>query len=54
MIFDLKTAFEKPVNLNFKLPPEWWKADEYDDPVLGLDTDLDVSLHIKRAGERYV
>ncbi len=54
MIFDLKTAFEKPVNLKFKLSPDWWKPDEYDDSVLGLDTDMEVSMHIRRAGERYV
>ncbi len=54
MIFDLKSAFEKPVNIDFTLPPSWWKADEYDNPILGLDSGIDVHLHIRRAGERYV
>ena len=54
MIFDLKTAFEKPVDLDFRLSPEWWRGDEYDDPILGLHRSLDVHMHIQRAGDRYV
>ena len=54
MIFDLKTAYEKPVELNLTLSPEWWKADGYDDAILGLDRALYVHIYIKRAGKRYV
>lgn len=54
MIFDLKSAFEKPVELNLTFPPEWWKGDKYDDPILGLDSPLYAHIYIKRAGERYV
>jgi len=54
MIFDLKNASEKPVELNLTFPPEWWEADEYNDPILELDSPLDAYIYIKRAGERYV
>ncbi len=54
MIFDLKTASEKPVTLDFTLSPEWWKGDEYDNPILGFDREMQVHLFIKRTGQRYV
>lgn len=54
MIFDLRTAFEQPVDLDFTLSPEWWKADEYDSPIIGLDRAVHVHMHIKRLGERYL
>jgi uncharacterized protein len=54
MIFDLKTAFEKPVKLDLTLSPEWWRRDKYDDPILGLDSPLSAHINIKRAGERYI
>jgi len=54
MIFDLKSAFEKPVNIDYTLPPSWWKGDEYDSPILGLDKEIAVHFHIRRTGQRYV
>ncbi len=54
MIFDLKTAFEKPVKLNLTFSQDWWEKDKYYDSILGLDSPLYVRMYIKRTGERYL
>ncbi len=54
MIFNLENVHEKPVDLEYTLPKEWLKRDEYDDSILGLGSPISVRFHIKRIGERYV
>ncbi len=54
MIIDLKTVLLAPRRFEFTLQPEWWKGDQENDQIMGLDGPLKVEINIAKAGSKYV
>ncbi|OQX63959.1 MAG: hypothetical protein DRH37_00985 [Deltaproteobacteria bacterium] len=54
MIIDLKTLEHGPRRFHLVFKPEWWRADEENSPVLGLDGPLACQIDAVAAGARYI
>ncbi len=54
MIIDLRTIPHGPRSFDFSLDKDWWRSDKTNDPVLALDTPLQVKIKTCEAGDKYV
>ena len=55
MLIDLKAIpREEARHYEFNLDRNWWRPDDQNDQILGLDRPLNVKVKVYRAGKRYV
>lgn len=54
MIIDLMNVQEEPQRLQFSLDRTWWRSDQQNDQLLGLDAPLEVKVIIYRAGDKFL
>jgi uncharacterized protein len=54
MIVDLKTILHGPRQFDLTFDPDWWRDDEDDNQILGLDGPLKSSIRISKAGSKFV
>ena len=54
MIIDLRTIPYGTRRFEFCLEKDWWRSDEKNDQILGIDLPLEVRIKIYKAGDKYV
>jgi len=54
MIIDLKSVVLAPRRFAFSLEPDWWRGEQEDDQIRGLEGPLKVEINISKAGSKYV
>jgi uncharacterized protein len=54
MIVKLKSVLQGPCEFDFTLGPDWWRGQERDDRVLGMDDAFVVHIDISKQGSMFV
>jgi len=54
MIIDLRTILNGPRRFDFTFKPDWWRGDDENGQILGIDGPLKGHVNISRAGSRYI
>ena len=54
MIIDLKTILQEPQDFFYVLEKGWWRPEGPMDPIIGMETPLQVKIRIDKAGNKYI
>ena len=54
MIIDLRTILQEPQDFFYVLEKGWWRPEGPMDPIIGMETPLQVKIRIDKAGNKYI